>query len=317
MMLYTATYRFEVLDSDGAVTAGDPLATAARWVVYDSELVGGEDDSTGEHCIEEVWIEVPVDLAQQCLSEALTDLGGFRGGLPSRIVFWTDEGCAESPTVVIQASEEQMAIARLHAASRAVVEANKALNRARKQLRNQVLAAEVHTHLARNLIAREVEGGGWSRRLVLQFLAGHDLILAARRALPGEWPGYRMGFEEQYYYGEAVTEHLGPYWCGPVCMDLDAAGQVSFWLDYNDYYSYGDDDYVDDDYQPQPKPTEQEARQVAARDAAQRVEDADVVVSRLRRAGFELRTQTGAEAGVAELMDAFGPKEGLKLTRRK
>jgi hypothetical protein len=155
---YKATYRFEVLVSDPG-DFFDPAAAAPRWVVYDCDLVG-EDDSTGEHHAEEVWSDEPVELAQQRLDEALADLAAFRGGLPSRIVLWTGEGSSENPAVVIQATEEQMSVGRLRAASHAVVDAVDALNQARKRLRNQVLAAEVRTHLARNLIAREVEGGG-------------------------------------------------------------------------------------------------------------------------------------------------------------
>lgn len=316
---YTATYRFEVY------VAKDLFAPSlAEWVAYDSELVGEEDETTGEHCAEEVWNQTPVELAQDRLDDALADLGSCRGGLPSRIVLWTDDGSPENPTVVIQATEDQMAIGRLRAASYGVASAVRELSAARRRLRNQILAADGHVGLGRNVIAREVEHGGWSRRLVLQFLAGHDIIRSAQRALPRDWPKDRLGFDELYrYYDEDdVSEHLGPYWCGPVCMGLNAGGQVSLWMDYDDYTVVDDYDPFDtDDDEDQPsEPTEQEkqeAADAAIRDAAQRAEDADLVVSRLQLAGLELRSPTGAEAKAPELLNAQTTNTALTLVRRK
>lgn len=314
---YTAKYRFEVHVAEDR----NPVPPA-QWVVYDSELVDEDNVTTGEHCAEEVWDRTPVELAQDRLDEALADLCAYRGGLPCRIVLWTDEGSPENPTVIISATEDQLAIGRLRAASDDVAHAVGELSAARRRLRNQILAAGAHMGLGRNVIAREVEHGGWSRRLVLQFLAGHDLIRAAQRALPYEWPKDRLGFDDSYYHfdEDSTAEHLGPYWCGPVRMDLNAGGQVFLRMDYNDYTTIDEPFNTDDEDQPPPELTEQEmqeAKDAAARDAAQRTEDAELVVNRLRRAGLELRSPSGAEAQAPELLNAHKTETALVLVRRK
>src|SRR6266581_3577880 len=126
---YSAAWRFEVLVS----TKGK----AERWITYGSGLAGAEGSIAGEHEDDEAgfWYDDPVALAQNRLEEALEVLGAFRGGVPSRIVLWTEVGTPENRGVVIQATEQQMATGRLRAASSAVVRAATELNNARRFLR--------------------------------------------------------------------------------------------------------------------------------------------------------------------------------------
>jgi len=213
------------------------LGESADWTVYNKDLIGdARTDCAGVHENPNL-IDDPVEYAQFQLDHALCELAGVAGPLGmqrARVVLWEEGDSPEAPLVVLQATAEQLAIGRLRAAAWDVEDAVHAVDAARTRLRNQAIVAAAHDRLGRNQIARELENGGLSRRLVLQFLAGHDLVQAALRALPTEWPTTEDWEEEASWPYDPGAEQLGPYFSGPVSLELDATGRVTFAL-----YDYG------------------------------------------------------------------------------
>jgi hypothetical protein len=164
------------------------------------------------------------------------------------------------------------------------------------RLRNQVIA-EIG-HLGRNQIAREIEGA-WTRRLILQFLAGYDLIRVILRVLPRDWPRSspsRDGVppEDRAAHGE---EHLGPYYCGPACLTLDATGRVALRLI--------DIGGPEDPRATSPWTTEEEIEDYERGAAARAFAQAEKIVPLLHRAGFHLTTAEDKEARATDLADTW------------
>lgn len=253
----------------------------ADWVVYDQELAGGLSGCAGVHEHPDLWDD-PVQYARDQLDKALAELVDVGEGLGmrrARIVMWPYGGSRQDPLAALQATDEQLAVGRLRNAANDVQWASGELEKARARLRSQVIAADAVDHLGRNRIARELEDGGWSRRLVLQFLAGYDLVRAVQRALPKQWS---TASPWDYDSRDAWQVRLGPFWCGPLELELDANGRVSLCLIDRDGPPEPDLD-ADDDERDQ---YEQEA--VARLRALART-----VLPLLRRAGFDLVTDDG------------------------
>lgn len=204
-----------------------------RWVPYTAEALGvGEHDVdaefTGMIDLPDIWQE-PVKFAQDELDRVLgaitADDPGLGGLAGLRILLWSRVPAEGEPDVVIRASPEQLAVGRLRRAAGGVHAATEALRQARARLRAQVLAAANDDHLGRNQIAREVDEA-LARRLVLQLLAGHDLIRDIRAALPPDWFRYD-GQDVRGGHPEGWQDRLGPFWCGPVMLELSSQGVVS------------------------------------------------------------------------------------------
>jgi hypothetical protein len=284
------TWRFEVQRCDGA-----------EWTPLDSELLGEDDlwdDHIGTHDMPECWDD-PLEFARNELEGVLGRLAADcrRLRVPrARIVLWTRETAEGDPAIVIQATDEQMAIGRLHAAGDEVKEALRGVESARRRLRNQVIA-EIG-YLGRNQIAREIEGA-WTRRLILQFLAGYDMIRFILRVLPRDWPRskpryYEVPPEERAAPGD---EHLGPYYCGPACLMLDATGEVALRLI--------DVDGPEDPRATDPCATEDDIEDYERGAAARAFANAEKIVPMLHRAGFHLTTAENKEARVTDLADTW------------
>jgi hypothetical protein len=284
------TWRFEVQRCDGA-----------EWTLLDSELLGEDDlweDHIGTHDMPECWDD-PLEFARNELEGVLGRLAADcrRLGVPrARIVLWTRETAEGDPAIVIQATDEQMAIGRLHAAADEVKEALRGVEPARRRLRNQVIA-EIG-YLGRNQIAREIEGA-WTRRLILQFLAGYDMIRFILRVLPRDWPSsspryYEIPPEERAAPGD---EHLGPYYCGPACLMLDSMGEVALRLI--------DVDGPEDPRATDPCATEDDIEDYEGGAAARAFANAEKIVPMLHRAGFHLTTAEDKEARVTDLADTW------------
>lgn len=284
------TWRFEVQRCDGA-----------EWTPIDGELLGEDDlwdDHIGTHDMPECWDD-PLEFARNELEGVLGRLAADcrqLGVTRSRIVLWTREAAEGDAAIVIQATDEQMAIGRLLAAADEVKEALRGVESARRRLRNQVIA-EIG-QLGRNQIAREIEGA-WTRRLILQFLAGYDMIRVILRVLPHDWPRSSSSSdglppEERAAPGD---EHLGPYYCGPACLMLDATGQVALRL-------------IDIDGPEDPRVTgrrgaENEIEDYERGAAARAFAKAEKIVPLLHLAGFHLTTAEGEEARVTDLADTW------------
>jgi hypothetical protein len=284
------TWRFEVQRCDGA-----------EWTPLDSELLGEDDlwdDHIGTHDMPECWDD-PLEFARNELEGVLGRLAADcrrLGATWARIVLWTRETVEGDPAIVIQATDEQMSIGRLHAAADEVKEALRGVESARRKLRNQVIA-EIG-HLGRNQIAREIEGA-WTRRLILQFLAGYDLIRDILRVLPHDWPRSSPSSDGIPPVERAASgdEHLGPHYCGPACLMLDATGQVALRLI--------DVDGPEDPRVTDPWAAEDEIEDYERGAAARAFARAEKVVPSLHRAGFHLTTAEGQEARVTDLADTW------------
>jgi hypothetical protein len=280
------SWRFEVQRRDGEV-----------WMPLDGRLLGDDDlgdDHIGMHDMPECWDD-PLEFASNELDSVLARLAAdccLLGMYRARIVVWMNETADGDPAIVIQAADEQMAAGRLRGAADEVREALRGVESARMRLRNQVIA-EIG-QLGRNQIAREIEGA-WTRRLILQFLAGYDIVQVVLRVLPRDWP--RSSPYEYEVPPELRTapgkEHLGPYYCGPACLQLDGTGQVTVSL-------------VDVDGPEDPRATDGWASEDEIEDyergaASRAVDKAERIVPLLHRAGFHLTTAEGKEARVADL----------------
>lgn len=267
------TWRFEVTmrDHDG-------------WVPITRDLLGADEPLYGDivDTMEMIGIHrEPADAAKDELDEALAGLAAFgqgRGMTGARIVVWDDVGVEGDPAIVLEATADQLAAGRLRVSTIDVDVARREVENARTRVRNEIIRASTVDRLGRNMIARNVEGA-WTRRLVLGFLAGHDLVEAIRDALP---ESLRWAAPDGYY-PEPGEEYLGPYFCGPVQIDLETNGQV--------YLQLLDLDRVGDEENTSPRPNDSEDPDGTARVKSARLHRlAGKVLSCLTKAGIQLHT---------------------------
>ncbi len=290
------TWRFEML-----------LHGGTEWLPYNGELLGEDDiwlEHAGTHTLDD-YDGDPVEFAKEELDNALSELAddGARLGMArARIVIWRAISAEGDPVVVVQASDEQLATGRLRRVAVDVHIAVRKLEEARKRLRNQVIASGAIDRLGRNHIAREVDGA-WARRLVLQYLAGHDLVRTVQRALPRDWSDLPPYPAEEYVPDE---EHLGPYWCGPVRMELDANGQVRLSLADVDGPPYH---HLEQD------PSDEDIARYNRGVALRAHTNADIVLPLLHRAGIHLRTADNTEARTTDLIETCWRGGHLVVTK--
>lgn len=218
------TYRFEVLL--GGSDSGE------RWMPYSAAALGlGEHEVDSDYSDDRdmpcIWQE-PTEFARAELDQALGAITAVDPGLSRlvglRVLVWEGLTTDGEPVLVLRATAEQLALGRLRYAAAQVHAALQAVEQARRRLRAQVIEADTTDRLGRNRIAREIEAA-WTRRLILRFLGGHDLIEQIRRALPADW-SHHPPFYETFTYGPAWEQLLEPSWCGPVVLHLAANGQV-------------------------------------------------------------------------------------------
>lgn len=278
------TYRFEV------------LLSGERWVPYTAAALGvGEHDVDIEYATDGrdligVWQE-PLEFARDELDKALAaftpELPGLKGFRGLRVLVWEGDTTGGDPVVVLRATDEQLALGRLRRAAAEVHDALNLVEQARRRLRAQVIESNTVDRLGRNQIAREIERT-WSRRLVLQFLSGHDLIRDIQRALPANWAHHHPhSYDEFELYREPWERLLGPFWCGPVQLDLTVSGQVQLRITDSEEPPWGDQVTVEqeDAYQAR----------VDQRVAAA----AEVVVEALTKHGLQLHTKDDQVADAA------------------
>jgi hypothetical protein len=277
MIVDDLTIRYELLNEQ------------QQWVPFTVEALGLDDDEdlernlVGDHEMIDIWLD-PLDFARDELARAASAIAWHPrlaplAGLRAKV--WPGRDAAGEPDVTVRVTHEQLAVARLSATALGVGYAVERLQKARQQLRAQILVAERDDHLGRNQIARAVEHT-LSRRLVLQYLSGHDLIRDVRQMLPLDW-ARRDGYEHEW--ADELQE--GPFWCGPVRMDLSPTGQVE--LRVVDTQSGPEFDADQDEVETYQR--DARARALAA---------AEVVHAALDSRGIRL-LKDGKDAGVQEL----------------
>lgn len=276
MRVEDLTYRFEV------------LLASERWVPYTAAALNvDEDDVDIEYATDGrdmigIWQE-PLEFARDELDQALAaftpELPGLKGFRGLRVLVWEGHTTAGEPVVVLRATDEQLALGRLRRAAAEVQYALNLVDQARSRLRAQVIESNTVDRLGRNQIAREIERT-WSRRLVLQFLGGHDLIRDVRRALPASWSHHHPhSYDEFEVYREPWERLLGPFWCGPVQLELTVSGQVELRITDSEEPQWSDQVTVEEEDAYQAR---MDQRVAAA---------AEVVVEALTRHGLQLRTK--------------------------
>ncbi len=276
----------------------------AGWLPYDRDLWPIEPrwpDCLGVQRFDDCW-DNPLDIATREFDDALSTLAGLGveiGVVAARIMLWRGESTTGDAAIVLTATDEQMTVGRLRYAVNDVRRAIELVDEARTRLRDQIVAAD-HAFVGRNQIARETEGA-WTRRLVLQFLAGYDLVREFTRMLPHSWERSAPCDAEQPW---DHSRHLGPYWCGPVVLELEPAGEVKIGLV---------DRYRPD--QPDLEEASEEELETLATDSRLRIhEHALSVLSTVQR-GYQLTTPQGAVAGLEDLVKT-SPFQRLLIRRQ-
>jgi hypothetical protein len=245
---------------------------------------------------------MPLDIATRELDDALSTIAGLGveiGVVAARIMLWRGESTTGDPVIVLTATDEQMTVGRLRYAVNDVRRALELVDEARTRLRDQIVAAD-QAFVGRNNIARETEGA-WTRRLVLQFLAGYDLVREITRLLPHSWERSAPPDAEPPW---DHSRHLGPYWCGPVVFELEPAGDVKIGLV---------DRYRPD--QPGLEEASEEELETLTTDSRRRIHEHALSVLAAVQRGFQLTTPQGAVAGLEDLVKA-SPFQRLLIRRQ-
>jgi hypothetical protein len=285
------TWRFELC-----------LPDPERWVPVTTDMV---NDEYAEHVGTKEMVDIWQDADEAAPSELdqvlpdLVDTGDPFGMTGARIVVWEGVGDDGAPACVLEATADQLAAARLEHANRQVQTALHEVDVARTQVRAQIIKAATENRLGRNTIARLVNGA-LTRRLVLQLLAGYDLIEAVRDALPSRTGRYRRWY--QHPVPEPEDHYLGPFCYGPIRLDLEPSGQVHLRL--------VDVDGPRESDIPAPTEHDNEGTEHAYRQAlTERARGyAEEVLPVLTEAGFALHRSDGTPASVDDLAQAMtGP----------
>lgn len=278
-----------------------------RWVPVTTDMVGDEEaafyaDHVGTKEMPCIWKDAD-EVAPDELGQVLVDLievGEPLGMGGARIVVWEGIGTDGDPALVLEATADELAVGRLELANRDVQDALQEVERARTGVRIRIVKAANENRLSRNMIARAVNGA-LSRRLVLQFLAGHDLVEAVRDALQS-WLGRHSGYQRWYDddpYGlrdDDEERYLGPFNFGPVCLQLEANGHVYLHL------VMSRDEHPDDlpDFEDEEAFQASERAFVQAR-AEFALKHAMEVLPLLAKAGFRLLRADNTPASVEDL----------------
>ncbi len=286
------------------------LASRDQWVPITADMAG---DDRGLHIgiqeMSEIWKEAD-EAAPDALTEVLAnlvDVGDPLRMTGARIVVWEGLGTEGEPACVLEATADQIAAGRLERANRQVQWALHEVELARAQVRQEIIKAAVENRLSRNTIAR-LTSGALTRRLVLQLLAGYDLVEGIREEL-SLW-----GDQYQRWYPEFLLDvedhvYLGPFCYGPVDLRLEPSGQVRLGLiDVDgprepDITAFGDED---------DEALEEEARQAYLEARAKRAHQyAERALSILTKTGFTPRRPDSTAASVDDLANTI---DGSKLT---
>lgn len=286
------------------------LASRDRWVPITADMAGDDHGlHVGAQEMPEIWKKAH-EAAPDALAEVVADLVAVGDPLRmtgARIVVWEGLGTDGEPACVLEATAHQLAAGRLERANRQVQWALHEVERARAQVRQEIIKAAVENRLSRNTIAR-LTSGALTRRLVLQLLAGHDLIEGIQEELSLRGDRYQRWYPE---FLLDVEDHLylGPFCYGPVDLRLEPSGQVRLGLiDIDgpreaDITAFGDED--DEAREEEVRRAYLEAR---TRRAHQYAEQALPI---LTKAGFTARRPDGTAASVDDLANTI---DGFKLT---
>jgi hypothetical protein len=270
--------------------------------MLDDEGTAFDADHVGTKEMPCIWKDAE-EVAPDELGQVLVDLievGEPLGMSGARIVVWEGIGTDGDPALILEATADELAVGRLELANREVQEALQEVERARTRVRARIVKAANENRLSRNMIARAVNGA-LSRRLVLQFLTGHDLVEAVRDALQS-WLGSHSVYQRWQDYdphglrNDDEEQYLGPFCFGPVCLELEANGHVYLHL------VTPRDDYPDD----LPDFEDDEASQASERAFAQARDKfaqkyAAEVLPLLTNAGFRLLRADNTPASVEDL----------------
>jgi len=290
------TWRFEL------------LLRGQRWVpvtkdILDDEAAAFYSAHVGTQEMPCIWKDAD-EVAPDELGQVLVDLievGEPLGMSGARIVVWEGIGTDGDPALILEATPDELAVARLELANREVQNALQEVERARTRVRARIVKAANENRLSRNMIARAVNGA-LSRRLVLQYLAGHDLVEAVRDALQS-WMGVSSAYQRWYDYDpyglrDPDEEYLGPFCFGPVCLQLEASGQV-----YLHLVMPRDDDPPDIDFEDEEAFQTSERAFLEAR-AKFAQKHATEVLPLLAKAGFRLLRADNTPASVEDLAES-------------
>jgi hypothetical protein len=274
-----------------------------QWVPITADMAGDQcAELIGTQEMPEIWQDAeetaPIEL-ERVLAD-LSETGDPLGMTGARIVVWEGIGTDGNPACILEATADQLAAGRLEQANCQVQGALREVELARARVRAQIIRASIENRLSRNTIARLVSGA-LTRRLVLQLLAGYDLIEGIRDALQSSWTNrYRRWYPMPE--PELEDEYLGPFCYGPVHLDLDPSGQVRLRL--------AD---VDGAHEPGiPKPDEdddEEAERARCQALAERACGyAGEVLPLLAKARFILRKPDGGAASADDLVQTISDR---------
>lgn len=288
-----------------------------RWVPVTKDMLDDEDaafyaDHVGTKEMPCIWKDAD-EVAPDELGQVLVDLievGEPLGMSGARIVVWEGIGTDGDPALILEATADELAVGRLELANRGVQDALQEVERARTGVRARIVKAANENRLSRNMIARAVNGA-LSRRLVLQFLAGHDLVEAVRDALQS-WLGGHSVYQRWYDYDpyglrDDDEEYLGPFCFGPVCLELEASGQV-----YLHLVMPRDDDPELPDFEDEEAFQASERAFLEARAKFAQKYPAEVLPL-LTKAGFRLLRADNAPASVEDLAQSVDSKHNRLL----
>jgi hypothetical protein len=273
------------------------LPQPERWVGTTPDFVDDKYSPLwGPNEMHEIYKDAE-EAARDELDDALKNLveiGDPLGMTGARIKVWDGIGAKGRPVCVIEATADQLAEGRLRLANWHIQKALGDVELARKEVRVQVVKAATESRMSRNSIARVVSGS-LARRLVLQLLAGHDLVEAIRDSLPTWQSRYRRWYPPDFDTAtKAESRYLGPFRYGPVELSLASSGQVYLRLvdidgpDERDFPipTDNDDPDVREFYDAQEKRSHGYAREV---------------LPLLTEAGFKVQMSGGTEALAGDL----------------
>jgi hypothetical protein len=277
-----------------------------RWVPLTTDMTEDDYGHAGAHEMVDIWQDAD-EAAPRELDDVLVDLveiGHPLGVTGARIVVWDDIGIDGDPACVLEATPNQIAAARLAHAARQVQHALHGVELARTEVRAQIVKAATEDRLGRNMIARQVSGA-LTRRLVLQLLAGYDLVEAVREGLPTWSKRYRRWYPK--LLSGVDNEYVGPFCYGPLMLELEADGQVYLHLVDIDGPEESDTPLGGDD-------TQGAGVDYYAAQAERARGYAEETVPLLTKAGFGLHRGDSAAASIDDVAQAITPDNRILIS---